>query len=96
VTLWEIVTKQEPFASLDPVQAALLITSEKDPLRLVIPDTCPKVIRVIIEKCFELDPSKRLSFKKICELLDNADTTEWATSPENVKVNYAKFGNSDT
>jgi len=91
VTLWEIVTKQDPFASLDPVQAALLITSDKEPLRLVIPDTCPKVIRDIMEQCFETDPSHRPSFKKVCETLENCPLDDWSPSPENHKVTYAKL-----
>lgn len=59
------------------VQAALLITSDKERLRLQVPEICPQVLRQVLARCFQENPSSRPSFAEICGIYERAKLEEW-------------------
>jgi serine/threonine protein kinase len=63
VTLWEIVTQQDPFPKLTSVQAAVQVVTSQ--LRLEVPDNAPPSLQKLIEDCFIQDPEQRPSFSNI-------------------------------
>jgi len=78
VTLWEVVTRSDPYPQLDPVQAALEVTHNK--LRLQIPAYCPPIIDILIQACFNEIPENRPTFSQITERLQNAKLNEWMST----------------
>jgi serine/threonine protein kinase len=67
VTLWEIITGEEPFASMSSVQAAVEVL--RNQMRLKIPENSPPVLGDLIRACLEDDPEKRPTFVDIVEYL---------------------------
>jgi len=70
IVLWEILTREEPFAqyqSFDKFKEAVCIRHE----RPQIPADCVPSLRALMESCWSPDPCKRPSFKEIIEQLDN-------------------------
>lgn len=67
VLLWELITKQVPFASWKPVQIIWFIAGEGR--RLPIPEDCPDIFRNIIERCWAEEPKKRPDFNEILSTL---------------------------
>ncbi len=74
VTLIEIVTRKDPFAEMDAVQAAVEIWNG---LRLTFPSSTPSAIAAVIVVCFQEDPFHRGSFEKIYFQLENAKLGDW-------------------
>jgi len=69
IVLWEILTRQEPFAqytSFDKFKEAVCMRHERPPIP---PETTPS-LKALIESCWDADPSKRPSFKEIINSLD--------------------------
>jgi len=71
VTLYEILSREEPYVGLTNVQAASAVMYQH--LRLKPPDTCPPKLAHLMEKCFETEPEKRSSFKEILKALDEIE-----------------------
>jgi len=68
IVLWEILTREEPFAqyqSFDKFKEAICIRHE----RPEIPECVPS-LKALMEDCWQPDPNKRPSFKEIIERLD--------------------------
>jgi serine/threonine protein kinase len=70
VTIWEIVSRQEPYADLDAVQTALDVTHNGR--RLEIPEYCPPVLKEIMTSCFQTAPEDRPDFDIISKKLGSA------------------------
>jgi serine/threonine protein kinase len=69
VVLWEIVTRQEPFAhhtSFDKFKEAVCILHERPP----IPPDCIPSLKKLMEACWHPDPAHRPSFDEILNQLD--------------------------
>jgi len=67
IVLWELLTLRKPFELLTGKEAALYTASG---YKLEIPQTCPRGLGKLIGKCWEENPKKRPSFKKISKILD--------------------------
>jgi len=80
VTLWEIVSREDPYPDLDPVQTALQVTQGDPPLRLVSPSYCPHLLTEIMNGCFASEPTRRPDFKMITQRLKTSRAEEWAIS----------------
>lgn len=62
VTLWEMLTRSEPYADLDLVNTILQVTQGR---RLVAPNGCHPALKQILEQCFQTDPAARPDFQQI-------------------------------
>eukprot|EP00029_Vermamoeba_vermiformis_P000232 TRINITY_DN10259_c0_g1_i1.p1 TRINITY_DN10259_c0_g1~~TRINITY_DN10259_c0_g1_i1.p1 ORF type:complete len:299 (+),score=58.89 TRINITY_DN10259_c0_g1_i1:158-1054(+) len=66
--LYEIVARQEPHSNEDLLNVGVKIRDEG--YTPVIPETCPPVLREVMQMCWKLDPNQRPEMSTICELLD--------------------------
>jgi len=71
VTLWEILTREEPYPDLDNVNAASHVMHKG--LKLKPPENCPVKLAELMNKCFETDPEKRPDFKDIIKILKDVE-----------------------
>jgi len=78
VTLWECLTRLEPYPEMDNVQAASLVMHKG--LVLKPPENCPPKLADLMTECFERDPSERPSFKQILKVLTQIEE-ELKTNP---------------
>jgi len=78
VTMWEIVTRKDPYPELDGVQTALEVTHNN--LRLPIPNYCPDILVNIMKGCFETVPENRPDFSFICKRVQASRLDEWSSS----------------
>jgi len=70
VLIWELLTQKLPWADLDNVNAIVTILSKK---KLEIPPNCRPSLRILIQQCWDLNPSRRPSFQKIFNTLANIE-----------------------
>jgi len=75
VTVWEIVSRQNPYPNLDPVQTAIQVT--RNGLRLPIPQNCPIVLVEIMNACFQDRPENRPDLGSISKHLTDAEPMKW-------------------
>ena len=68
--LWEMLTKEIPFAGKDPAQILYLMMSKK---QLEIPKNTPKNLANLIRSCWDTDPSQRPPFTTIVKLFESGD-----------------------
>ncbi|RXG58580.1 Integrin-linked protein kinase-like protein pat-4 [Armadillidium vulgare] len=68
VTLWEMATREVPFADLSPLEAGMKIALEG--LRVSIPPGISSHISKLIKICMNEDPGKRPSFDMIIPILE--------------------------
>lgn len=61
--LWEIITREVPYNGIEGFQVAWLIVERGE--RLSIPQSCPSQFASLMKSCWENEPKKRPSFKKI-------------------------------
>src|SRR4051812_32787563 len=61
VTMWECLTRTQPWAGLDDVQVVLAVTTGK---QLPIPACIPE-LESILKACFAEDPNARPSFQEL-------------------------------
>jgi len=93
VTLWEIITRKDPYEDLDAIQVALEVTNGDPPLRLVIPEYCPPVVKMVIQMCFSTQADKRPDFKSVSHLFANARLEEWQPDRVNRPSLPTMYGN---
>jgi len=67
VTLYEILSRKEPYADLDNIQAASNVMHKG--LKLKSPEHCPPKLAELMKSCFETDAENRPNFKKILSVL---------------------------
>lgn len=70
--IWEMVTGEIAYSSYSPVQAAVGIAACG--LRPDIPDSCPQILRSLMIKCWNNNPSKRPQFSEILSTLSRFNT----------------------
>lgn len=79
VVLWQLISREVPFATLTPVQTAYAVAEGSRP---EIPSSTPEQLRQIILACWDADTERRPSFTYIAMAL--ADYAKMAFSPANV------------
>jgi hypothetical protein len=70
---WELFTGQVPYGSLglSSIQIGMrVLTKGLRPSPLPSTESCPALILELIQKCWDLDPNKRLEFDVILEILN--------------------------
>ena len=67
--LWEIITREVPYNGIEGFQVAWLIVERGE--RLSIPNSCPSQFAQLMKSCWEDDPKKRPSFKRILTRLED-------------------------
>jgi serine/threonine protein kinase len=88
VCLWQLITREVPFATMTPIQAAYAVAEGHRP---TIPDSTPRRLREIITACWDQDASRRPSFTYIAMAL--ADYAKMAFSPANVGAQTLQIAN---
>ena len=79
ICLWQLITREVPYASMTPIQAAYAVAEGNRP---DIPASTPHRLQEIITACWDQDSHKRPSFTYIAMAL--ADYAKMAFSPANV------------
>ena len=77
--LWQLITREVPYASMTPIQAAYAVAEGNRPS---IPASTPQRLQEIITSCWDQDRHRRPSFTYIAMAL--ADYAKMAFSPANV------------
>ncbi|KAJ8749779.1 hypothetical protein K2173_012330 [Erythroxylum novogranatense] len=67
MVIWEMVTGEVAYAAYSPVQAAVGIAACG--LRPEIPKECPAILKSLMTKCWNNNPSKRPQFSEILSIL---------------------------
>jgi serine/threonine protein kinase len=71
VCLWQMITKEVPFAGMTPIQAAFQVANGARP---PLTELIPRPMQKIISSCWQQDPQKRPSFTlltaELCSLVD--------------------------
>jgi len=84
VVMWELFTKQVPFADLNTFEIPMAVIKGERP---TIPKDCPKEYAKLMQLCWHKKPSKRPTFQKIVKTLlklskeIGADTTPGSPAP---------------
>jgi len=63
VTLWEIISRKEPYPELDNVQAASNVMHKN--LKPIPPEHCPPKIAQLMTNCVQTNPNDRPDFGSI-------------------------------
>jgi len=89
IVLWQLLTREEPFANLGQIEAAVSVSMEH--ARPPLPSGTPRPVLDLIEECWREDPQQRPSFDDIADTLtdifessnSSLDTNEklWLDSP---------------
>jgi serine/threonine protein kinase len=79
ICLWQLITREIPFATMTPIQAAYAVAEGHRP---EIPTSTPLRLQEIIRSCWDHDSQRRPSFTYVAMAL--ADYVKMAFSPANV------------
>lgn len=71
IVLWELTTGLLPFQGMTPVQAAFAVSEKNE--RPPLPDSCPRAMAHLIQRCWGENPSKRPDFRDIVTALEKFD-----------------------
>ncbi|KAG7339382.1 protein tyrosine kinase [Nitzschia inconspicua] len=88
ICLWQLITREIPFATMTPIQAAFRVAQGERP---PIPDSTPSPLKDIILACWEQDSRKRPSFTWIAMALYDYATS--AFSPATVSAQTLQIAN---
>lgn len=88
VCLWQLITRDIPFASMTPIQAAFRVAQGERPL---IPESTPSQLREIIKACWDQDSNRRPSFTWVAMAL--YDYASSAFSPATVSTQTLRIAN---
>lgn len=88
IVLWQLITREVPFATMTPVQTAYAVAEGHRP---DIPSSTPEQLRHIIEACWDEDSQKRPSFTYIAMAL--ADYAKMAFNPAMVGAQTVQIAN---
>jgi serine/threonine protein kinase len=75
ICLWQLITREVPFASMTPIQAAYAVAEGRRP---PIPTSIPRRLREIVTTCWDQDSHKRPSFTYISMALADYATLQIA------------------
>jgi len=67
ITIFEIVTRGNPWPDINPVQASQKVIKGE---RNNIPTNCPPILKKIMELCWRQSPEERPDFNEILDLLE--------------------------
>ncbi|CAM9879142.1 unnamed protein product, partial [Phaeothamnion confervicola] len=67
VVLWELITREQPFAGLTPIQAAFAVARQG--LRPPLPSGLPPALAGLVKRCWHANPALRPSFAGVCAAL---------------------------
>ncbi|KAI9907987.1 hypothetical protein PsorP6_003496 [Peronosclerospora sorghi] len=67
IVLWELLTRDQPFRGLTPIQAAFAVARQQ--MRPALPRQTPVKVGELIEHCWHRDPAWRPDFSSILEAL---------------------------
>lgn len=86
ILVWQLVTREEPFADRGQIEAAVAVSMQS--ARPPFPTDTPEAIMKLIEQCWSEDPEQRPSFDivadTISDIFDNNLSDEeklWLDSP---------------
>lgn len=68
ILLWELATRQVPFAELSPMEIGMKVALEA--LRVTIPPGISHHMARLIKICMNEEPGKRPSFEQVIPILD--------------------------
>lgn len=88
IVLWQLITREVPFASKTPIQAAFAVAEGERPS---IPASTPPRLREIISACWNQDSHMRPSFTYIA--MELADYARMAFNPANVGAQTLQIAN---
>ena len=88
IVLWQLVTREIPFASKTPIQAAFAVAEGERP---PMPSTAPPRIKEIIRACWNQDSHKRPSFVYVA--MELADYARMMFNPANVGARTLEIAN---
>lgn len=86
--LWQLITREVPFATMTPIQAAYAVAEGRRP---TIPSSIPRRLQEIIMACWDQDSRKRPSFTFIAMAL--ADYVRTKFSPASVGAQTLQIAN---
>jgi serine/threonine protein kinase len=85
IVLWQLITREVPFADRNQISAASLVAT--DDLRPPFPEGISSSVKELIERCWSSAPEERPSFDEITEILIDIDCKltneekEWMEAP---------------
>jgi serine/threonine protein kinase len=88
ICLWQLISREIPFATMTPIQAAYAVAEGRRP---EIPPSTPLRLQEIIRSCWDQDSQRRPSFTYVAMAL--ADYVKMAFSPANVGTLTLKIAN---
>ena len=88
IVLWQLITREVPFATMTPIQAAFAVAGGQRP---EIPSSTPPRLAEIIRACWDQDSHKRPSFTYVAMAL--AEYARMAFSPANVGAQTLQIAN---
>ena len=88
ICLWQLITREIPFATMTPIQAAYAVAEGNRP---TIPASTPRPLREIIEACWDQDSRRRPSFTYVAMSL--AEYAKVSFSPANVGAQTLQIAN---
>ncbi|KAL6077557.1 serine/threonine-protein kinase STY13 [Balamuthia mandrillaris] len=69
IVLWELLTREQPFAGVTSIEALKKAVCD-DSVRPTIPKSCPIALRDLIEACWRSEPGKRPTFQQMLPKFD--------------------------
>jgi serine/threonine protein kinase len=88
IVLWQLITREVPFATMTPIQTAYAVAEGHRP---DIPSSVPEPLRHIIQACWHEDQTQRPSFTYIAMAL--ADYAKLAFNPNAVGAQTVEIAN---
>ena len=85
IIMWQLITREEPFANLGQIEAAAVVAMEF--ARPLFPADTPPPIKDLIERCWAEDPTSRPSVSEILLELNamrfdlGEDSRKWLDAP---------------
>ena len=73
IVLWQLLTREDPYATVSQIEAAGKVALEH--ARPPFPAGTPKVISDFIETCWSENPDDRWAFEEICEKLPETEVS---------------------
>merc|ERR1712146_30947 len=67
VTVWEVLTRQNPYPSMDLIQVATAVCYKN--VRPDMPNGTPPILRDLLDRCFDRDKDRRPHMREIVQML---------------------------